>query len=111
MASAVLIRAVEPVVGMDLMRRRRGSEVLRELTRGPARLCEAFAVDRQLDGWDLVRGQRIWIAEDTERAPADFEVGVSPRIGVAAAHSLDLRFFMRGNCFVSGPQSVAVRRS
>ena len=50
--SAVLIRAVEPLEGVAFMQRRRGKEKLRDLTCGPARLCEAFDVDRKLDRWD-----------------------------------------------------------
>lgn len=100
-ASAVLIRAVQPVLGIELMQLRRQSPLI-DLTRGPARLCEAFAVDRQLDGWDLTRGRRIWI----ESAPLErtIEIQITSRIGVTSAHDFQLRF-IASNCeFVSGPR-------
>ena len=65
-ATAVLIRAVEPLVGHALMRRRRGTSDDRQLANGPAKLCEAFDVDRRLDHWDLTSGRRLWIGEPTE---------------------------------------------
>lgn len=100
--SAVLIRSVEPLQGLQLMqRRRRGIENLLDLARGPARLCEAFGVDRQLDGWNLTRGTRIWIAAD-DPGRKEVDVIVSPRIGVTSAHNLELRFYVRGSPFVSG---------
>jgi hypothetical protein len=54
--TAVLIRACQPLVGIELMKERRGREKMTELTTGPARLCESLAVDRRLNGWDLTRG-------------------------------------------------------
>jgi DNA-3-methyladenine glycosylase len=104
-ASAVLIRAVEPVVGLELMAARRGNPDLMDLTRGPGRLCEAFGVDRRLDGWDLTRGVRIWIAEGKPISEAG--VVVSPRVGVTSAHELELRFLVRDNRFVSKRRTYA----
>jgi DNA-3-methyladenine glycosylase len=100
--SAVLIRAVEPTLGIELMRHRRQRQALRDLSRGPARLCEAFDVDRQFDGWNLLRGTRIWIADADRVRYGKDEIGVSTRIGVTSAHDRELRFFVRGNLFVSG---------
>ena len=62
--SAVLIRAVEPLVGIELMRRRRGREKPLELARGPARLCQALDIDLRHNGLDLTKGRGLWIAED-----------------------------------------------
>jgi DNA-3-methyladenine glycosylase len=105
-ASAVLIRAVEPLEGLEAMARRRGTTKVLDLARGPARLCEAFAVHRQFDGWDLTRGEQIWIAAcDTDPEPKD--VGMSSRIGVTSAGDLKLRFFLKGNRFVSGPRRLS----
>ncbi|NLX56648.1 MAG: DNA-3-methyladenine glycosylase [Planctomycetaceae bacterium] len=106
-ASAVLIRAVEPLDGIELMRRRRQRQTqrqltLRELVRGPARLCEAFAVDRRLDHWDLTRGQRLWIGREATAGWRDEEIGQSGRIGVTAAADLPLRFFVISSPYVSG---------
>lgn len=103
-ASAVLIRALEPLAGLDLMRLRRGREQLGELASGPAKLCEALAIDRRQDGWDLTLGRRLWIAEDTADALPALGIRQSPRIGVTSGHDLPLRFFISGNRFVSGPR-------
>lgn len=98
--SAVLIRAVEPLQGLGLMGHRRGTDRTRDLCRGPARLCEAFDIGRDMDGWNLTTGRRLWIAaaEDAEAG----EVVTSPRIGVTSAHDLPLRFFLEGSEYVSG---------
>lgn len=110
-ASAVLIRAVIPQTGIELMQQRRSTEDRTpkplDLTRGPARLCEAFDVDQQLDGWDLTRGSRIWVEEASSKDGRDWEIAASPRIGVTSAHDLELRFFVRGCAFVSGRKSEA----
>jgi DNA-3-methyladenine glycosylase len=97
--SAVLIRAVEPVAGLKSMQRRRGRAPLRDLARGPGRLCEAFAIDRSLDGWDLTAGKGLWIAqgENTELV----HIGTSARIGVTSAQQAPLRFFVCESPFVS----------
>lgn len=105
-ASAVLIRAVEPVAGVPLMSRRRGTDVMRDLCRGPGRLCEAFDIQRNLDGWPLTEGQRLWIAEECPPAPC--RIARSVRIGVTSAHHAQLRFFLTDSAFVSGPKSLNV---
>jgi len=92
-ASAVLIRAVEPLEGIDAMARRRGTDKPLNLCRGPARLCEAFSINRALDGWDLTRAERLWIAQG--KSPALEQIATSPRIGVTSAHDLPLRFFLQ----------------
>lgn len=103
-ASAVLVRAIRPLVGLTLMHRRRQTEELTDLCRGPARLCEAMQIERTLDGWSLTTGQRIWIssAADLTTLP----VRTSSRIGVTSAEDLPLRFFVPNNAFVSGPRKL-----
>lgn len=96
-ASAVLIRAVEPLEGLDLMHARRHNGKTLDLARGPGRLCEAFAIDRQLDGWDLTAGARLWIADGP--APAGLLSG--PRVGISSARDLPLRFYLANCRFVS----------
>ncbi len=103
--SAVLIRAVEPQAGVALMQRRRNRKSLLELARGPARLCEAFAVDRRLNHWDLTRGRRLWICREPGAGMTDDEISQSVRIGVTAAHHLPLRYFVKHSPFVSGSRS------
>jgi DNA-3-methyladenine glycosylase len=99
--SAVLIRAVEPLEGLALMHARRvGAPRPLELARGPARLCQALGIDRQLDRHDLTVGRRLWI----EDAPGErFDVRVTPRIGISSAQELPLRFLVADNPYVSKP--------
>jgi DNA-3-methyladenine glycosylase len=108
-ATAVLIRACEPLLGIDLMQRRRSKEKLTELTTGPARLCESLAVDRRLNGWDLTRGKEIWIAEDPDPPQLTPELLITTRIGVTSAHDSLLRFCYANNLFVSGPRRLRVK--
>ncbi|MCY2992178.1 MAG: DNA-3-methyladenine glycosylase [Planctomycetota bacterium] len=75
---------------------------IRALASGPAKLCEALAIDKRLDGWDLTLGEQLWIAEDDADHPPAFRIAHSPRIGVTSGHELPLRFFVSGNPFVSG---------
>jgi DNA-3-methyladenine glycosylase len=101
--SAVLLRALEPIVGLSLMRARRPrARTECDLTSGPARLCEALAIDGRHNGQRLFRGSlRI---HEGESVPA-VRVGVSARIGITKAHDWPLRFFVRGHPCVSGPRS------
>ena len=101
-ASAVLIRALEPLSGIEIMQRRRGTDKLLDLCRGPARLCEALAVDRSLDGWNLTRDRRLWIASDNAQETRFTRITTSARIGVTSAQDAPLRFFIDGSPFVSG---------
>jgi DNA-3-methyladenine glycosylase len=105
-ASAVLIRALEPLVGIEFMEARRPASTHRDLARGPARLCAALEVTKGEDGLDLTTGEAIWIARDLNAKNRKFEIGVSTRIGVTSAHDLQLRFYERGSLFVSGPKSL-----
>ena len=91
------------------MQKRRSREQLVELTRGPARLCEAADVDRKLDGWDLTKGTKIWIADDERLNGRSFRITTSPRIGISNNKEAALRFFIDGNRFVSGPRKSHTR--
>jgi DNA-3-methyladenine glycosylase len=102
-ASAVLIRAVEPLEGITLMQQRRSLTKPTDLARGPGRLCQAFAIDRQLDHWDLTVGRRLWINESKGISVPHECVGVTQRIGVTSAQHLKLRYFVIQCPFVSGP--------
>ena len=105
LACAILIRAAEPLAGLELMQARRGRVARLDLARGPARLCQAFAIDRQLDHWDLTRGRRLWI-DDQVPQPCPLAIGQSVRIGVTSAHELPLRFFLIDHPYVSGPRKL-----
>ena len=65
--AGVLIRAAEPIAGIDIMRRRRGLDDVYRLTRGPGRLRQAFAIDPSLDGTTYTRGNPLWLADDVLR--------------------------------------------
>jgi DNA-3-methyladenine glycosylase len=96
--SAVLIRALEPSSGLDLMRRRRGVDRDVDLTSGPARLCDAFGIAGAQNGVRLDRGP-LRILRGVE--VPDEDVVISPRIGIRKAAEWPLRFHLRGNPFVS----------
>lgn len=131
--SAVLVRAIVPWVGVELMqqerqaaatrRRSKGSVAvasganeiaLRDLARGPARLCEALGIDRSCDKQSLVPESGLWIESPNQTAMSGEQqasiglfpltIGTSPRIGVTQAKELALRFFAKSSPYVSGPQ-------
>ena len=98
---AILIRALEPVEGLEIIRRRRPGRSERELTSGPGRLCLAMGIDRQLDKADLL-GKRVWIEEGVSVTPRKIARG--PRVGIDYAEEWiekPWRFWIRGNRFVS----------
>ncbi len=101
--AGVLIRAIEPANGITIMERNRGTERLRDLARGPGRLSAALEIDRRLDGSDLCRAGPLWLGSDGR---ASGEIGQSKRIGLTHAADRLLRFYVRGNRFVSGPQAL-----
>jgi DNA-3-methyladenine glycosylase len=98
--AAVLIRAVEPVTGVELMKARRKSNMLRSLASGPGKLCQAFAVDRTLNGTNL--GGTILYVEDRGEPTPKFRA--TTRIGVDYAgkwKDKPYRYLVRGSVFVS----------
>ncbi len=101
--AGVLIRALEPVEGVAIMRQNRGAERLRDLARGPGRLAQALRIDRSLDGLDLCQEGPLWLARDEHDLG---EIGQSVRIGISKDADRVLRFYLRGSPFVSGPRSL-----
>src|SRR6516165_2317270 len=101
--AGVLIRAIEPTDGIRIMERYRDTERVQDLARGPGRLSAALRIDRQLDGIDLCRSGPLWLGSDGQ---ASGEIGQSKRIGVTRAADSLLRFYVRDNGFVSGPQAL-----
>ncbi|MBL8861336.1 MAG: DNA-3-methyladenine glycosylase [Planctomycetes bacterium] len=94
---AVLVRALEPLAGLDLMRARRGHGASRSLCAGPGRLCQALAIGLAHDGADLTRGRlRLWLP----RGPVS-AIAVTPRVGVSRDAHLPLRFLLAGSAFAS----------
>ncbi len=101
--AGVLIRAIEPTDGIRIMERNRGTEQAYDLARGPGRLCAALEIDRRLDGIDLCQAGPLWLGSDGR---ASGEIGQSKRIGITRAADSLLRFYVRGNRFVSGPRVI-----
>jgi DNA-3-methyladenine glycosylase len=103
--AGVLIRAIEPTDGIGIMERNRGTVRVRDLARGPGRLCAALGIDRRLNGIDLCRKGPLWLGSDGE---GPVEIGQGKRIGITRAAGSPLRFYVRDNPFVSGPRALNV---
>jgi len=102
--AGVLIRAAEPLEGIDLMRVRRAGSSDRDLLRGPGRLAQALAIGRESDGLDLCVPGPLWLAERVGPEP---EIGVSRRIGISKEIDRPLRFFDVHSPLRSGPKSFS----
>jgi DNA-3-methyladenine glycosylase len=106
-AGAVLLRALEPVEGIDLMRRRRGRDrdPDSKLCSGPAKLCQAMAVDRTLNAHDLTSGAELWLSGPRSSPESIGRIAEGSRIGVAYAGgdwaARPLRFWLDGHPSVS----------
>lgn len=97
----VLIRAVEPVDGIEVMRERRGTMKDTNLTSGPGKLCIAFGIDRSLNGADL-EGEQIWVEEYRDLKKKEITSG--PRVGIDYAGefvAMPWRFWVKDNRYVS----------
>ena len=99
--AGVLVRAIEPIEGVTEMQRRRGTERLLDLTRGPGRLTQAMGIDLRFDGLDLCSAEELWLG-----TAAGFcgRIGQSARIGISRETHQLRRFYEEGNPFVSGPK-------
>jgi DNA-3-methyladenine glycosylase len=99
--AAVLIRALEPVSGIDHMRVRRGVDAERQLCSGPGKLTQALGIGLSFNGSDLLRGPVVFSARP--RAWRDVPVAIDTRIGITKAAELPWRFLAVGNRHVSRP--------
>lgn len=107
--SAVLLRAAEPLAGLEVMGANRGSDVVRLLCSGPARLTQAFGIGRPENGVDLVRDPSLYLLSGAPVAPR--AIARSTRVGVNVAIERRWRFFERGSAFLSpGRPSVPPAR-
>ncbi len=107
---AVLVRALEPAEGIELMRTRRHGRSDHDLASGPGKLCAALGIDRALDRADLL-GDRVWIEEGRGGIQAS-AIRAGPRIGIDYAEgwvNRPWRFWIGGNPFVSRPDASARR--
>lgn len=98
-AGGVLIRAVEPIMGIELMHFYRPNVVEHNLTNGPGKLTKALSINRTFDGYDLVQGIDLKIAEDS--LSYSHVTNTSSRIGISKAVDQPWRFYSSGNRFVS----------
>ncbi len=102
--AGVLLRALEPLEGMDQMKRRRPGVEIHRLARGPGCLATALHIDRRYDGVDLCAKGSLWLADAVQPTG---RIGKTVRIGITKeAHRL-LRFYERGNPCVSGPTRLS----
>ncbi|HEY6654481.1 MAG TPA: DNA-3-methyladenine glycosylase [Solirubrobacterales bacterium] len=108
-ASAVLIRALEPTEGIDLMRERRGQERIETLCSGPGKLAEALGIDLSLNGADLFQPPFELSEPAGEWATVDVVTG--PRIGITKAAELPWRYSVSGNRYVSRPWPATVEKA
>lgn len=109
--AAVLIRALEPKIGLDLMLQRRSGRrsappTMRDYCSGPAKLCEALGIDRRFDRLDLTLGRQLWIAESSTGRGTSVPIKTTKRIGVTSAEELCLRFVWTAHPGASGPKSL-----
>jgi DNA-3-methyladenine glycosylase len=95
--AAVLVRAVEPLEGVDTMRRLRGTNLVGNLSNGPGKLCRAFGLDTSHSGIDLT-GKAIYVSGYENAAHS---IAVSSRIGIKQGTEREWRFYIEGNSFVS----------
>ncbi|MGH9735617.1 MAG: DNA-3-methyladenine glycosylase [Candidatus Acidiferrales bacterium] len=98
--AGVLLRAIEPLEGIALMKRLRNTVKLTDLARGPGRLAAAFDIDERLDGVDLCADGPLWLATAVRETG---RLSTAVRIGITRDTRRMLRFFEAGSPFVSGP--------
>jgi DNA-3-methyladenine glycosylase len=98
-AGAVLIRAVEPCVGIELMRKLRPGVSDQQLTNGPGKLTKAFDIAKSLNEIDLTVRGPLFIGQKREEAP--FVIGRSPRIGIRVGTERLWRFYVKSNPYVT----------
>ncbi len=98
--AGVLFRAIEPLEGINLMKRLRNTDKLTDLARGPGRLATALDIDERLDGIDLCADGPLWLGTAVRDAG---RIRTDVRIGITHEAHRPLRFFEAGSRFVSGP--------
>ncbi len=105
--AGVLLRAIEPLEGIELMKRIRKTDKIVDLGRGPGRLAAALQIDMRLDGVDLCASGPLWLGtavRETGRVRTTVRIGITYEVGRR------LRFFEVGSPFVSGPRKLVSGR-
>jgi DNA-3-methyladenine glycosylase len=100
--AGVLLRALEPLEGIELMQRIRKTDKLTDLARGPGRLAAALEIRPSLDGADLCASGPLWLGSAVRETA---HIRTTVRIGITREVSRPLRFFEAGSPFVSGSRS------
>jgi DNA-3-methyladenine glycosylase len=101
----VLLRALEPLEGIEIMQRYRKMTHTRDIARGPGRLAKAMQIDKRYDGVDLCTGEALWLGT---AARSVGPICISTRIGLTREVDRKRRFFESGNPYVSGPRSLSI---
>jgi DNA-3-methyladenine glycosylase len=99
----VLLRALEPLSGIERMRRGRESVRIADIARGPGRLAAAFGIDRRHDGIDLFHRGELWIGSDGSEVG---RIGESARIGLTKGADARLRYYLAGSGYLSGARRL-----
>ena len=103
--AGVLLRALEPLEGIEIMQRFRKMTRTRDIARGPGRLAQAMQIDKRYDGIDLCAGEALWLGTAARRIGP---IRSSPRIGLTREVHRKRRFFESGNPYVSGQRSPSI---
>jgi DNA-3-methyladenine glycosylase len=103
--AGVLLRALEPLEGVEMMQCYRKAARLRDIARGPGRLAQAMHIDKRYDGLDLCAGQVLWLGTETRRVG---QICSSTRIGLTREVHRKRRFFESGSSYVSGPKALSI---
>ena len=102
--AGVLLRALEPLEGIETMQRFRKTMRMRDIARGPGRLAQAMHIDKRYDGIDLCAAGPLWLGTAARRIGL---IGSSTRIGLTREVNRKRRFFECGSPYVSGPRSLS----
>lgn len=103
--SGVLLRALQPLSGIEHMRRGREHVRRADLARGPGRLAAAMRINKNHDGLNLFNGAKLWIGSDGFEV-AEQQIGISVRIGLTKAADEHLRFFLAASPYLSGSRTL-----
>ena len=104
--AGVLLRALEPLDGIEMMQHLRKTTHLRDIARGPGRLAKAMQIDKRYDGTDLCAVGPLWLG--TAVRPVG-PIGSSTRIGLTREIHRERRFFERKSAYLSGPRSLSIK--
>jgi DNA-3-methyladenine glycosylase len=99
--SSVLIRAVEPIEGVEHMKKNRDVDKIEDLASGPSKFCIAFKINKELDGIDTTKTDSPFYIEDPVVPDENLQIETSVRIGISRAKDIPLRFWIKGSSFTS----------